>query len=80
MMLLARRITKHTEKDSAIYRLLSFYIKSHFKLDNVAISDYIGAIVNKDISTLIKGLLAYNIPAPYKTPDYDQIAATLISA
>ncbi|MDP2929891.1 MAG: hypothetical protein Q8O01_07530, partial [Candidatus Omnitrophota bacterium] len=49
MMILSRRIDNTITADSAIYRLLSFYLKSHFALtDMIVVDDYIMAIVNND--------------------------------
>ena len=80
MMLLARRIDKSDGRDSSIYKLLSFYVRSHFTLeDKVAIEDYIDAIMNSDIARLIKGCLVYRPIEPYKVPDHDTVAVTLIS-
>ena len=79
-MLLARRIDKSDGRDSSIYKLLSFYVRSHFTLeDKVAIEDYIDAIMNSDIARLIKGCLVYRPIEPYKVPDHDTVAVTLIS-
>lgn len=81
MMLLVRRIDGSITADSSIYRLLSFYLKSHFALtDKIAVDDYITAIVNNDVVRLIKGYLAYRPAQPYKLPDYNNVAASLISA
>ncbi len=81
MMLLLRRIDNSITADSSIYQLLSFYLKSHFALaDKVAIDDYIMAIVNNDVARLIKGCLAYRPAQPYEVPNYNNVAASLISA
>ncbi|MDP2928654.1 MAG: hypothetical protein Q8O01_01140, partial [Candidatus Omnitrophota bacterium] len=79
--ILSRRIDNTITADSAIYRLLSFYLKSHFALtDMIVVDDYIMAIVNNDVSKLIKGCLLYRPAKPYDTPDYNNVAASLISA
>jgi phosphomannomutase len=81
MMLLVRSLSDKTAKDSNIYRVLSFYVKSHFKFDGtIAVDDYINAIVKSDISTLIKGYLSYKPTEAYRVPEYNTIAAALISA
>ncbi len=81
MMLLLRRIDDSMTADSSIYRLLSFYLKSHFALeDKIAIDDYIMAVINNDIAKLIKGYLSYRPAQPYDVPDYNKVAASLISA
>ena len=80
MMLLARRIDGSITKESSIYRLLNFYLRSHFSLDNISALAYIEAIVSGNIAMLIKGLLSYRPAEPYQVPDYDTIAATLIAA
>ena len=80
-MLLVRHVTKGIEKDSATYRMLSFFLKSHFNLDNVAIDDYINAIVNDEVLKLIRGLLSYRPILQYDArKDYERIAEALISA
>lgn len=81
MMLLLRRIDNSITADSSLYRLLSFYLKSHFALaDKIAIDDYIMAIVTNDVAKLIKGYLSYRPVRQYETPDYNKVAVTLISA
>jgi hypothetical protein len=81
MMLLLRRMDNTITADSSIYRLLSFYLKTHFALtDKIAIDDYIMAIVNNDITKLIKGYLSYRPAQPYESPEYNKVAATLIAA
>ncbi len=81
MMLLLRRIDNSITADSSIYQLLSFYLKSHFALaDKVAVDDYIMAIVNNDVARLIKGCLSYRPAQPYEAPNYNNVAASLISA
>ena len=80
-MLLARKIDENTSKDSSVYRLLEFYLKSLFELsDGVKANDYIKAIVGAKISILLKGILSCRPAEPYRVPEYDKIAATLISA
>ncbi len=79
MMLLARHI-KDANSDSSIYKVLSFYLKSHFELDNIAVADYIEAIVSGDIARLIKGYLSYKPAEQYRVPEYDKVAATLVAA
>jgi len=81
MMLLLRRVDNSITANSSIYRLLSFYLRSHFALTNeIAVDDYIMAIVNNDVARLIKGYLAYRPAEAYETPDYNKVAVTLISA
>ncbi|MCM8760822.1 MAG: hypothetical protein NC938_04650 [Candidatus Omnitrophica bacterium] len=82
MMLLARRIDKDTPQDSPIYRVLSFYLKSHFNLyDGIAAEDYINAIINDDVLKLIKGILSYRpIEAYDARKEYESISQALISA
>ncbi|UCD54770.1 MAG: class II fructose-bisphosphate aldolase [Candidatus Omnitrophota bacterium] len=80
-MLLIRHIDRSIGRESPLYRILSFYIKSHFKLDsNVEIEDYIQAIITGNIAILIRGYLSYRPAKPYQAPDYEKIAAALISA
>ena len=81
-MLLVRHIDRNTPKDSSLYRLLDFYLRTHFDLyDNVAVTDYIEAIVNNDVTRLIKGILTYRPVKAYDIrQEYESIAKTLISA
>ncbi|MBF0494780.1 MAG: hypothetical protein HQL28_06610 [Candidatus Omnitrophica bacterium] len=81
MMLLLRRIDNSLTPDSSIYRLLTFYLKSHFALtDKMAADQYIKAILDNDVAGLIKGYLAYRPAKPYDVPNYNTVAAALISA
>ena len=81
MMLVARRIDNNITEDSSIYQLLSFYVKSHFKLDeSTSVEDYIQAIINGDVATLIKGYLSYKPAEPYDLPEYYKVAPTQLSA
>ncbi|MBU0605278.1 MAG: pyruvate, phosphate dikinase [Candidatus Omnitrophica bacterium] len=81
MMLLLRRIDSSITADSSIYRLLSFYLKSHFELTGaIAVDDYINAVVTNDVMKLIRGLLLYRPIEQYRVPDYNNVAATLVSA
>jgi len=80
-MLLARKIDDNTPKDSSVYRLLEFYIKSLFSLDNeIGPEEYVSAIIRGNLQVLLKGLLAYRPAEPYRMPQYDTVAASLISA
>ncbi|GEM_PF-2453610 len=81
MMLLARCVDENIPRESSIYRLLAFYIRSHFELDEVTAEAYIDAIVRNDIATLIKGLLSYMPITPYDAQeDYDKISQVLTAA
>jgi hypothetical protein len=81
MMLLMRRIDDSVTAGSSIYRLLSFYLKTHFAWKgSIAIDDYIGAIVNNDFAKLIQGYLTYKPAKPHDVPAYHTVAETLISA
>lgn len=84
VMLLTRSVNAATSKDSPTYKLLSFYLKSHFSLDGIAIDEYIAAIIANDdnsVAKLIKGYLSYVPITPYDAAvEYKKIAATLISA
>jgi hypothetical protein len=76
-----RQIDNNTPADSPIYRLLSFYLKTHFNFsDKIAIDDYIQAITKSDIGKLILGILAYRPAKAYDVPEYKNVAETLISA
>jgi hypothetical protein len=80
-MLLVRHITKDMAKDSAAYRTLGFYLKSHFNIEGIAIDDYIEAIVNNEVVKLIKGYLSYRPIAPYDArKEYEGVSRALISA
>jgi len=79
-MLLARCVNRETGPDSSIYRLLRFYLKTRFHLDAVSAEEYISALITGDIALLIKGLLSYRPMDPYDVPEYEKVAATLISA
>ncbi len=83
VMLLMRAIDNNNIRaDSPIYRLLSFYLKTHFNLSNIAIDDYIIAIANNEIGKLINGILMYRPAQPYDKAEleYEKVAATLLSA
>ncbi|MDP8298491.1 MAG: hypothetical protein P9L88_01100 [Candidatus Tantalella remota] len=80
MMLLTRHITKDTAEDSAVYRLLKFFIGTHFSLDALSVKAYMDAIVKNRIPVLIRGLLSYKPAEAYRMPEYDKVAATLIAA
>jgi len=81
IMLLMRVMDEDTDPSSPIYRLLSFYLKTHFSFtDKIALEAYIMAIAKNDIGNLLKGILAYRPIQVYDKPDYGTIAATLVSA
>jgi len=80
IMLLTRHINEDTPLDSPIYSLLNFYLRSHFNLDDVSVESYIKAIINNNITLLIKGILSYRPAQPHELPEYDKVAATLIMA
>jgi hypothetical protein len=84
-MLLARQIKADTPRDSSLYRLLEFYVRSHFLFtEPMAASDYIRAIVGSDMTSvawLLKGILSYRPVWPYDAfREYRYIAEALISA
>jgi len=81
IMFAVRRMDKNIGKDSSVYRTLSFYVRSHFKLlDEIEAEEYIRAVVNGTVDILINGYLAYRPAKPYEAPTYGTIAARLISA
>ncbi|MDP3790847.1 MAG: transaldolase family protein [Candidatus Omnitrophota bacterium] len=81
VMLLMRAVDEKIDVSSSVYRLLSFYLKSHFTFaEKIAIDDYIMAIAKNEIGKLIRGILAYRPAQAYDKPDYEKVAATLISA
>ncbi|MBL7072554.1 MAG: class II fructose-bisphosphate aldolase [Candidatus Omnitrophica bacterium] len=80
-MFAVRRMDGKVKKESSVYRTLSFYIRSHFDLnEDIEVEEYIQAVVDGTVDTLIKGYLAYRPAEPYDTPTYGTIAAALISA
>ena len=81
VMLLMRAIDGKMDRSSPIYRLLSFYLSTHFNFtDKIAVDDYIMSITKGDIMTLIKGILMYRPAKAYDRPDYKNVAATLMAA
>lgn len=82
IMLLVRHIDKEKhDKNSSTYRTLSFYLRTHFNLEEEAsIENYIDAIMEGNISTLLKGLLYTSPMIPLEMPDYNNIAKVLLSA
>ncbi len=79
VMLLARRIDE-INPESSIYRILSFFIKTHFDLKDVEVSDYIKAIIDNQVAVLINGILAFRPAEAYDIPEYYEIAPALTSA
>lgn len=81
IMLLVRYIGKRTPKKSSTYKLLSFYLNTHFQLsDSISARDYIYAIVTNNIIMLVKGVLFCKPVIIYDMPEHDKVAATLIAA
>lgn len=81
VMLLTRAIDNTTDRSSPVYRLLSFYLRTHFTFaETIAIDDYIMAIAKNEIGKLIQGILSYRPAKAYDKPDYEKVAATLIAA
>ncbi|MCX5686574.1 MAG: hypothetical protein NTW09_03845, partial [Candidatus Omnitrophica bacterium] len=81
IMLLKRHIDKGMEGTSA-YRLLSYYLRTHFGFtEAVAVDDYINAVVNGEIARLIKGYLVYE-PCVRRDAreEYHKISCSLIFA
>jgi hypothetical protein len=83
MMLAARKITKEDVlQNSAAYRLLSFFVNTHFKdgAEDIAES-YIDALINSDkIAFIINHNLSYKPAKRWRRPTYSTVAAALISA
>ena len=80
-MLLVRKIDEATPEDSSIYRSLEFYVKSLFSLgEGVKAGDYIRALAANEVAVLVRGVLSYLPAKPYRIPEYDTIAVTLMSA
>ena len=81
VMLLMRALKDGMNKSSPIYRLLSFYLATHFEFtEQMKVGDYIKSITNSDIMTLLKGILAYRPAKAYQIPEYKNVAKTLMSA
>jgi hypothetical protein len=82
MMLLARRVTeKDIAESSSIYRVLSFMIETRIMSGQIAAAtDYIKAIATDSLLKVIKTNLSYVPAAKWRTPRYEEVAATLISA
>ncbi|MDO8536103.1 MAG: hypothetical protein Q7S30_03750 [Candidatus Omnitrophota bacterium] len=81
IMLLTRHINEGMEGSSA-YRMLEFYLTTHFGFsEKVAVANYIEAIKKGDIIELIKGWLAYRPAERYDAvKEYNSISASLIFA
>ncbi len=81
MMLLVRKIDKDNSGNSKLYQLFKFFINSCLVeiKENLA-ADYINALIRNDIISIAKIVLSYKPIEKYDTPDYDKVAATLISA
>lgn len=82
IMWLARFISADATKDDATYRLLRYYLETHFAFSgNLAADDYIQALVKGDIAKIILACLSYRPIVPHDAvADYHAIAETLISA
>lgn len=85
VMMLVRSITKDITKDSPLYKLLAFYLRTHFGFtlsegEKLTAEDYINAIVTNNIAIIIRGYLSYRPIEKYSTPAYEQVAATLLAA
>ncbi|MBL7155752.1 MAG: hypothetical protein ISS90_01260 [Candidatus Omnitrophica bacterium] len=88
-MLLARRVDeKSIRENTAVYQLLSFYLRSHFHLSEVDAEDYIKAMADDNpqtvsavVATLVKGSLTLRPAARYDAQkEYDRIAEIFLSA
>jgi len=82
MMLLARRIDDMLTKNSAVYRMLDFYVRSHFYLEKgVTVEDYIQqAIIEGNVATLLKGVLMCMPAEEYRLPDQAVVGLEGLSA
>ena len=75
---LLRRVDREilAKKDEAVYRIIRFYVETHFDLPgSITADDYIDAIVNNaDIAKLVKSLLRAErmIPRDAKE-EYDRL-------
>ena len=77
-------LTRHIDQGmqgTAAYRLLDFYLKTHFNLSGVTPADYINAVVGNDIVKLVHVYLNYRPIKRYDALErYHEISETLISA
>jgi hypothetical protein len=83
MMLLARKLDENTPEDSKLALLLKFFMEAYMgKKGNTPdiVDAYMGALVRNDIALIVKTVLSYKPIEKYDIPDYNKIAATLISA
>lgn len=81
MMLLARKINEATPSDSALFRLLEFFMKACIGPRNAAaVASYMEALTRNNISGLVATILSYKPAEVYQIPDYDEVSATLIAA
>jgi len=82
MMLAARRVTEDDiRENTAIYRILKFFLNTHYKdgKEDIAPS-LIEALVRNELAILIKHSLSYRPAEIWRRPSYHTVAATLISA
>lgn len=80
VMLLIRYI-KNADVNSAEYRSLQFYLRSHFEFQGgITTDDYINAVISGDIPKLIKAYLLSRPTERYDLQEYEKISPTLISA
>ena len=82
MMLVARKVTeKDIAENTSVYRTLSFFLNSHYQDGTKDIAGYyIEALIKGNIALLINSILSYNPAERWETPDYEKVAATLLSA
>ncbi|MFH1790736.1 MAG: hypothetical protein ABH885_01985 [Candidatus Omnitrophota bacterium] len=82
MMLLARHINGEMDEESPIYKLLSFYVRTHFELaKGVGVRDFVNAVIHSTVSVLIKGHLSYRPARPFDSrEEYDRISRSLVFA
>lgn len=83
MMLAARRITEEDRRsNNSICRTLEFLVRTHCLKtgEGITATDYIQAILNNDFARLIKANLSYKPIEIYNVPEYNNVAASLVSA
>jgi len=75
------------DKDGRIsdaYKLVKFYLRTHFNIKDITPDEYIWAMISKkpeDVSLLINACLRYKPVEPYDAvKDYEKIAPALLSA
>ena len=78
---LARSEGEDVFEVSPVYRLLYFYLRSHFAFsEDIVIGDYINAVVHGDVARLIKGCLVLRPAERYQEVSYELVTQAAIRA